>query len=154
MTLELESDAFAEGERIPEEYTCDGRDVSPPLSLRGVPPEAESLALVVDDPDAPVRTWDHWVLFGLGPDTRTVPEAVPGEAEVLDGARQGTNDFGDLGYGGPCPPPGEDHRYVFTIYALDAAPGVAAGATKEELLREIEPTVVAEARLTGRYRRA
>lgn len=154
MPLELTSDAFSEGETIPTRYTCDGEDVSPPLSVDGVPAEAESLALIVDDPDAPSRTWVHWVLYGLPADTGSVPESVPPEADVLDGARQGENDFGNLGWGGPCPPPGESHRYVFHLYALDGTPDLASGASKEELLSAIEPMVVEEARLTGRYQRS
>lgn len=154
MTLELTSEAFAEGERIPARHTCDGEDLSPPLSVRGVPDKAEALALIADDPDAPGTTWVHWVLYGLPPDTGALPENVPSSEEVLGGARQGENDFGDLGYGGPCPPPGEDHRYVFKLYALRGTPALDAGASKEELLAAIEGRIVEEARLTGRYERA
>jgi len=153
MPLRLTSDAFSEGDAVPVRYTCDGEDVSPPLSVDGVPGEAESLALIVDDPDAPNRTWVHWVLYGLPADTSSVPEDVPPDPEVLGGARQGENDFGDLGWGGPCPPHGEDHRYVFRLYALEGTPEMEAGASKEELLSAIEPMVVEEVRLTGRYRR-
>ena len=154
MPLELTSDAFAEGETMPTRYTCDGEDVSPPLSVDGVPAEAESLALIVDDPDAPNRTWVHWVLYGLPPDTRSVPESVSPEPEGPGGARQGENDFGNLGWGGPCPPPGEKHRYVFHLYALDGTPDLESGASKEELLSAMEPMVLEEVRLTGRYRRS
>lgn len=154
MTLRLTSDAFSEGDAIPERYTCDGEDVSPSLAVDGVPEEAESMALIVDDPDAPNRTWVHWVLYGLPADTTAVPESVPPDPEVLGGARQGENDFGDLGWGGPCPPAGEDHRYVFHLYALEGTPELEAGASKQELLSAIEPVVAEEARLTGRYRRS
>lgn len=154
MALELTSDAFGEGDPIPERFTCDGRDVSPPLAFHGVPPEAECLALVVDDPDAPAGTWVHWVLWGLPADEGGLPEGVPPDAELPSGARQGTNDFGDPGYGGPCPPPGKAHRYVFRLYALDGDPGLAPGATKAELLEAMEPRVLASCRLTGRYRRS
>ena len=154
VALELVSDAFDDGASIPERFTCDGQDVSPALGFRGVPPEAESLALVVDDPDAPAGTWVHWVLWGLPAGEEGLPEGVPAEAELSSGARQGTNDFGNPGYGGPCPPPGKPHRYVFTLYALEADPGLEPGATKEELLEAIEPLVVASCRLTGRYRRS
>ena len=154
MSLEIGSDSFDEGETIPVRHTCDGEDVSPPLSVEAVPAGAESLALVVDDPDAPAGTWVHWVLYGLPADLRSLPEGVAADAEVLDGALQGENDFGDLGWGGPCPPPGEEHRYVFRLYALDGAPDLDSGATKEELLAAVEPMVVGEARLTGRYQRS
>lgn len=154
MALELTSTAFEEGTTIPVRHTCDGDDVSPPLSVAGIPAEAESLALIADDPDAPGTTWVHWVLYGLPTDAGGLPEGVPPEPEVRGGARQGENDFGDLGYGGPCPPAGEEHRYVFKLYALDGSPELGPGATREELLEAIEPLVVDEARLTGRYRRS
>ena len=98
--------------------------------------------------------WVHWVLYGLPADIGSLPQGVPAGAEVLDGTLQGENDFGDLGWGGPCPPPGEEHRYVFRLYALDGTPGLESGATKERLLEAIEPMVVEEARLTGRYQRS
>ncbi len=154
MSLELRSEAFADGDTIPVRHTCDGEDISPPLSVGGVPSEAESLALIVDDPDAPAGTWVHWVLYGLTAEVGELPQGVPADAEVLDGALQGENDFGDLGWGGPCPPPGEEHRYVFRLYALDGTPDMESGVTKEELLEAVEPMVVGEARLTGRYQRS
>lgn len=155
MALELTSPAFDDGGSVPERFTCDGADVSPPLEIAGVPEEAASLALVADDPDAPAGTWVHWVLWGLPADRRELPEGVPADDEVLGGARQGTNDFGSPGYGGPCPPPGDGpHRYFFRLYALREAPGLAPGATKEELLEAIDPLVVASCELMGRYRRS
>lgn len=154
MSLELRSVSFDEGETIPVRHTCDGEDLSPPLSVEGVPAGAESLALIVDDPDAPAGTWVHWVLYGLPADLGSLPQGVPAGAEAQDGGLQGENDFGDLGWGGPCPPPGEEHRYVFRLYALDGTPELGSGATKEELLEAIEPMVVEEARLTGRYQRS
>ena len=154
MSLELTSDSFDEGDTIPVRHTCDGEDLSPPLSVGGVPDEAESLAMIVDDPDAPAGTWVHWVLYGLPADIGSLPQGVPAGAEVLDGTLQGENDFGDLGWGGPCPPPGEEHRYVFRLYAVDGTPGLESGATRERLLEAIEPMVVEEARLTGRYQRS
>lgn len=154
MALQLASDAFDDGGSIPERFTCDGADVSPPLTVTGVPDEARSLALVVDDPDAPAGTWVHWVLWGLPAGRRELPEGVPAEDEVLGGARQGTNDFGNPGYGGPCPPSGGPHRYVFRLYALQEAPDLEAGATKEELLEAIEPITLESCRLVGRYRRS
>lgn len=153
MSLSLESPAFGKGERIPVAHTCDGADVSPPLRWSGLPEGTECLALVADDPDAPAGTWVHWVIYGIPAAREGLPEGVPGELEVLDGGRQGTNDFGDPGYGGPCPPPNGAHRYFFKLYALDADPGLEPGATKAELLEAMDGHVLAEADLIGRYRR-
>lgn len=155
MSLGLTSPAFDDGATVPEKFTCDGADVSPPLEISGVPGEAASLALVVDDPDAPAGTWVHWVLWGLSADRRELPEGVPPEDVVLGGARQGTNDFGNPGYGGPCPPPGHGpHRYFFKLYALREAPGLAPRASKAELLEAIDALVVGSCELMGRYERS
>lgn len=154
MPLQLSSDAIEDGGAVPEAYTCDGEDVSPPLTIAGVAEEAVSLALVVDDPDAPAGTWVHWVLYGLPADTTRLPRGVPPRGEVLEGARQGENDFGNLGYGGPCPPQGEEHRYFFKLYALDEDPGLPAGASKEELMQAVGSTIVERCELVGRYRRS
>jgi Raf kinase inhibitor-like YbhB/YbcL family protein len=156
-TIRLQSTAFAEGGAIPKTYTCDGEDVSPPLKWSGVPDAAKSLALVVEDPDAPRGTWTHWVLFDLPADVGELPQGVPKEERVELGpggkaARQGKNDFGKTGYGGPCPPSGT-HRYVFQLFALDTEPGLRPGTTREQLLRAIKGHVLAEGRLTGRYSR-
>lgn len=153
MTLVLTSPAFVDGAAIPARYTCDGENVSPVLSWQGVPDSARSLAVIVDDPDAPAGTWVHWVLYGLSPDRNELPEGVPARDTVLDGALQGRNDFKNIGYGGPCPPRGQEHRYVFRVYALGARPELGPGATKADLLDAIEGHVLAEGRLTGLYRR-
>lgn len=152
MTLAIRSPAFEDGSPLPVRFTCDGADVSPPLEWEGVPEGTEVLALVVDDPDAPDGTWVHWVLYGIYDDRSRLDEGVPPDAE-FGSAYQGENDFGDLGWGGPCPPPGDPHRYVFKLHALDADPGLGAGATKAELLEAMEGHVLEEARLTGTYRR-
>lgn len=152
MTLAIESPAFPEGGSIPRPYTCDGRDVSPPLAWTGVPTGTKSLALVCDDPDAPAGVWVHWVIFNLSPSATGLPEAVPPRAEVDGGGVQGTNDFRRIGYGGPCPPSGT-HRYVFTLYALDAEVPLSASATKAQLLAATKGRVLAEATLTGTYSR-
>lgn len=154
MALELTSDAFGDGGDIPSVHTCDGRDVSPPLTIRGVPDGAESLVLIVDDPDAPGGTWVHWVLYGLPPDVRELPRGVERGPEAPEGGRQGENDFGTLGWGGPCPPAGEEHRYVFRLYALDGDPDLEAGLPKDEVVDVVEPMVLDSCRLVGRYRRA
>src|SRR5262249_55269963 len=119
LTMQVTSTAFREGETIPKPHTGDGKDVSPPLSWSGVPEGAKSLALICDDPDAPVGDWVHWVLFNLPPETRSLSEGVSGKAGMPKGARQGNNDFKKPGYGGPAPPKGKPHRYFFKLYALD-----------------------------------
>ena len=152
MDLKLTSTAFSEGGMIPQQYTCDGTDVSPPLSWSGVPAAARTLALICDDPDAPVGTWVHWVLFNLPASTKDLPEHVPTLKTLPNGARQGTNDFRRIGYGGPCPP-GGTHRYYFKLYALDLVLPLDAGATKAQLLKAMEGHVLAEGQLMGRYKR-
>jgi hypothetical protein len=152
MTMEITSTAFANDGMIPRRFTCDGEDISPPLSWKGVPPGAKSLALIADDPDAPRKTWVHWVVYNLPAASGGLPENVPPERTIAGGGRQGTSDFGRVGYGGPCPPSGT-HRYFFKLYALDAELGLAPGAAKEELLQAMAGHELAEAQLMGRYRR-
>jgi Raf kinase inhibitor-like YbhB/YbcL family protein len=159
LTIRLESAAFGEGGTIPRAYTCDGENVSPPLSWSGVPASARALVLIADDPDAPRGTWTHWVLYDLPAEAGALPERLPPEAtvEVPSGeashvARQGRNDFRKLGYGGPCPPSGT-HRYDFRLYALDAPTGLEPGATRREVLDAIDGHVLARGQLMGRYAR-
>ncbi|GIV60198.1 YbhB/YbcL family Raf kinase inhibitor-like protein [Rhodocaloribacter litoris] len=157
MALQLTSTAFAHGEEIPRKYTCDGEDLSPPLSWSGVPGGTRSLALIVDDPDAPDpraprRTWVHWVLYNLPPDAAGLPEGV--EAGALPpGTRQGLNDWKRPGYGGPCPPVGR-HRYFFKLYALGEVLAAPDGMTKAQLERAMEGKILARAELMGTYRRS
>ncbi len=151
--MKVTSSAFAEGGSIPAQYTCDGRNVSPPISWEGVPASAKTIALIADDPDAPRGTWVHWVLFNLPATEKGLPEGVPATETLPSGARQGRNDFGNAGYGGPCPPSGA-HRYYFKLYALDASLDLASGAKKDVLLKAMEGHVVAEGQLMGRYQRA
>lgn len=139
------SSAFAEGEVIPRRYTCDAQNVSPPLTLSGVPAEAVSLALILDDPDAPGGTWVHWVEFNIDPLSE-----IPEDVGVLGTA--GLNSFGITIYGGPCPPSGT-HRYFFKVFALDAILDLAPGATKAQLLAAMEGHVIAQAELMGLYSR-
>lgn len=153
MSIRLSSSGFTPGGEIPRRYTCDGDDLSPPLSWEGVPADAASLALITDDPDAPAGTWVHWVLYGLDPAAAGLPEGVPPDETVLGGARQGRNDFRRIGYGGPCPPPNGAHRYFFKLYALRERLELEAGATKAELVAAMEGKVLAEGQLTGTYRR-
>lgn len=151
--LTLTSTAFSNGAPIPRQYTADGRDVSPPLAWDHVPEGTQAFALICDDPDAPVGTWVHWVLYGWPGDAEGLPEAVPPDERLGNGAVQGTNDFGNIGYGGPAPPPGKPHRYYFRLYAIDAAPSLAPGATKRDVLRAIEGHVLGQTELMGTYSR-
>ena len=152
MALEITSSAFSEGKMIPTRYTCDGPDVSPDLAWSGVPDTAQSLALICDDPDAPMGTWVHWVLFNIPAGTSGLPAEIPPDAVLENGGRHGTNDFGRLGYGGPCPP-GGTHRYFFKLYALDTELDLASGITKAQLLEAMEGHILAEAQLMGKYKR-
>jgi Raf kinase inhibitor-like YbhB/YbcL family protein len=152
MTLEIRSPSFADGGAIPSPYTCDGRNGSPELDFSGVPGGAKSLALICDDPDAPSGLWVHWVIFDLPPSTAKLPESVPTNAKPPAGGVQGKNDFGKLGYGGPCPPSGT-HRYEFKLYALDSELKLPAGASKAQVVAAMQGHVVAEAKLTGKYKR-
>lgn len=152
MQIKLTSAVFAEGGAIPAEYTCDGRDMSPPLAWSGVPAGAKTLALVADDPDAPRGTWVHWVLYDLAAGVRELAAGQPATEMLADGAKQGRNDFGRAGYGGPCPPSGT-HRYYFKLYALDAELALPPGATKEQLLKAMAGHIIAEGQLMARYGR-
>ncbi len=151
-TMDIKSTAFKNGETIPKKYTCEGEDVSPPLSWSSPPNGTKSMVLICDDPDAPVGTWVHWVLFGLSPSVTSLPEGVPAK-ESAEGAKQGRNDFGNLGYGGPCPPPGPAHRYFFKLYAVDKELNLKPGATKAEVMKAIEGHILDEGQLMGKYRR-
>jgi Raf kinase inhibitor-like YbhB/YbcL family protein len=152
-TMQLTSSAFSEGAAIPAKHTCDSKNVSPPLKWSGVPPGTKSLALIVDDPDAPMGTWVHWVLYDLAPTTSELPEDMPKSQFVAGGARQGLNDFRHLGYGGPCPPPGKPHRYFFKLYALDTVLDLKPGATKKQVETAMEKHILAEGQLMGTYQR-
>jgi len=152
MSLELKSPVFEEGGWIPEKYTCDGENVSPPLEWNGLPDGTASLALICDDPDAPMGTWVHWVVFNIPPETDGLPENVPPERELRQGGRQGINDFRKIGYGGPCPP-GGTHRYYFKLYALDCSIDLPAGITKDNLVAAMEGHILEQAILMGRYSR-
>jgi len=152
MEIKITSSAFKEGEMIPEKYTCDGKDVSPPLSWTSVPDVTKSIALISDDPDAPMGTWVHWVLYDLPANIKELPENVPPQRQLQNGAKQGTNDFRKIGYGGPCPP-GGTHRYYFKIYALDKETGLGPGATKAELIKAMKGHILAEGQLMGKYKR-
>ena len=152
MEIKITSSAFEDGGLIPAKYTCDGADISPPLQWDAVPEGTKSIALICDDPDAPMGTWVHWVIFGLPSETRELAENIPSDETLPSGAKQGTSDFGRIGYGGPCPPSGT-HRYFFKIYALDTEIDLAAGVSKRELLKAMEGHILGQGQLIGKYKR-
>ena len=140
-----------EGRAIPEKFTCKGANVSPALAWSGAPAGTKSFAVVCDDPDAPGGTWVHWVLYGLPAGARGVAGHVAASETLPDGARQGLNSFRKIGYGGPCPPPGERHRYVFTVFALDGVPALPPRATKADQQRAAAGHILAEAKLRATF---
>ena len=154
MALSLRSTAFESGSRIPQNYTCDGRDASPPLRWINAPPGTKSFALICDDPDAPMGTWVHWVIYNIPADTDRLSEALPTTEQLDNGALQGSNDFGRIGYGGPCPPRGKPHRYFFRLYALDGNLPTEAGLTKKALLKQMQGHILEKAELHGLYGRS
>ena len=150
--MQINSPAFSEGELIPSKYTCDGQDISPPLAWKDVPAGTKSLALICDDPDAPIGTWVHWVAYNIPPKMTNLAENIHSEKELESGMRQGNNDWSSIGYGGPCPP-GGTHRYYFKLYALDMSLDLKPGATKAQLLKAMEGHILAEGHLMGKYKR-
>lgn len=150
--MKLSSSAFQEGGMIPQVYTCDGEDKSPPLSWSEVPDGTKGYALIADDPDAPGRVFVHWVAYAIPRDVDHFDEGLPRKNVLANGAIQGTTSFGRLGYGGPCPPSGT-HRYYFKLYALDKETTLNPGAQKEEVLMHIRDHVLAEVHLMGKYSR-
>lgn len=153
MTLHLETSSFEPGGDIPVEFTCEGADLSPALRWSNAPEGTRSFALIVEDPDAPGRTWVHWVVYNLPATAHELPEGVAPQRTLPSGAQQGRNDFGKIGYGGPCPPPGPAHRYFFKLYALDTIPRLQPGVTRAVLDRAMRGHVLDSADLLGRYRR-
>lgn len=151
--LYISSPIFKDGEAIPKKYTRDGEDVSPPLVWGGAPEGTKSYTLIMDDPDAPLRVFTHWVIFNLPAEIDDLPEDVPKQKALENGGAQGMNDFGAIGYGGPSPPRGKPHRYRFHLYALDTLLKLEAGASKQELLDAMEGHVLAEAEIVGIYSR-
>jgi Raf kinase inhibitor-like YbhB/YbcL family protein len=149
--MKLMSSAFAEGQRIPRPYTCDGVNVSPPLEWSGVPKTAQTLAIIAEDPDAPAGTWVHWVLYNLPAANIGMVENLTQDEKLKAGGFQGKNDFEKIGYGGPCPPSGT-HRYFFKIYAIDTELSLKAGATKADVENAMAGHVVSQAQLMGTYR--
>jgi len=152
MKLTVTSTAFPEGGKIPAKYTCDGANISPPLSWTKGPEGTKSYALIADDPDAPMGTWVHWVMYNVPVSVTSLPENVPKSEKLKEGSVQGTNDFKRDGYGGPCPP-GGTHRYYFKVYALDTVIKAGPGLTKKKLLGEMEGHILGQGELMGKYSR-
>jgi len=152
MTLKVTSTAFTDGGMIPPRYTADGDDISPPLNWEGLPAGTKSVALINDDPDAPMGTWVHWLVWNIPPEKLSLAEDIRPFKESQDGIRQGTTDFGRIGYGGPAPPSGV-HRYFFKVYALDSKLDLTPGATKPQLEKAMKGHILAEGQLMGKYTR-
>jgi Raf kinase inhibitor-like YbhB/YbcL family protein len=145
--LHITSPAFQDNSHIPRQYTCDGKDINPPLVIENVPAETKSIALICDDPDAPMGTWVHWVLWNIDPTTKEIAEnAVP------QGAVEGMNDFKKHAYGGPCPPSGT-HRYFFKVYALDTVLDISPNSTKSALEKAMKGHIIAQGQIIGLYKR-
>ena len=154
MPFELTSTAFAQGEPIPVKYSCDGEDISPLLTWGDPPDGTQSFVLIMDDPDAPVGTWDHWILFNIPADMRGLEENLPitGKNQDPESIFVGNNSWNRADYGGPCPP-GGTHRYFFKLYALDTTISLLPGVNKQELLSAMEGHILAETELMGTYSR-
>ncbi|HOO40687.1 MAG TPA: YbhB/YbcL family Raf kinase inhibitor-like protein [Syntrophales bacterium] len=150
--MKIESPQINDGAMIPSKYTCDGKDISPPLAWKDVPDGTKSFALISDDPDAPMGTWVHWVIYNIPPDVTELEENIPREKEFKNGIVQGTNSWPKIGYGGPCPPSGT-HRYYFKLYALDTMLSLKPGADKAQLFKAMAGHILAEAQLMGKYKR-
>ena len=148
MALHVSSSAFSEGQPIPEKYSCDGRNLSPPLKWNGAPEKTKSLAIIADDPDAPSGTFTHWVLYDLPAKSTELKEGSSGAG------KEGVNSFKEMGCGGPWPPPNRAHRYVFHVYALDIDSLGKAGLSKEDVSAAMKGHVLAEGQLIGKYKRA
>lgn len=153
MSFTVSSASFQNGADIPKKFTCSDADVSPELHWTSPPAGTQSFALIADDPDAPAGTWTHWVLFDLPAQIAALPEGVPKTDELPSGAHQGRNDFRKIGYGGPCPPAGKPHHYLFKLYALDKKLDLKPGASKPELEQAMQGHILAQAELMGKYKR-
>ena len=147
----LSSTAFANGTKIPSEFTCQGEDISPPLSWSGYPPSARSLAIVMEDPDAPSGVFTHWILFNVPPSLGSLGSNQPADKNIHGVGYQGKNDFGQIGYKGPCPPPGNVHHYKITVFALSTAVNISPGSSRADLMREMMGHVLASGTLTGTF---
>jgi Raf kinase inhibitor-like YbhB/YbcL family protein len=152
MVFKLESSAFSNEGTVPSKYTCDGPDVSPPLKWSGAPEGTKTFAMICDDPDAPMGTWVHWVMWNIPANVSEFKEGMSKDPKLSDGTMQGISDFKRPGYGGPCPPSGT-HRYYFKLYALDAELSLPESTTKADLEKAIKGHILAEAKYMGTYSR-
>ncbi|HZU13799.1 MAG TPA: YbhB/YbcL family Raf kinase inhibitor-like protein [Chloroflexota bacterium] len=153
MALTLSSPMLTVGGEVPERFTCLGEDISPPLDWDGAPSSTHSLALTLRDPDAPRGTFTHWLVYNLPADSSGLMEGIPSDRQLPNGAYQGTNSFGKIGYGGPCPPAGPAHRYIFTLYALKQAPTLQPGADIDDFLHAIDGQIADQTELTTLFAR-
>lgn len=153
MGFTLSSSAFASGAAIPDRHTCKGEDLSPALAWRGAPAKTGAFAVIMDDPDAPSGVWVHWVLWNVAPSTSSLQEGLSRNDHLDDDSQQGRNSFGKIGYNGPCPPPGQTHRYFFRVYALDGKLNLPAGANRSQLDAAMKGHVLAEAEYMGTFHR-
>ncbi len=151
MAFVITTSAFSSGAEIPRQYTCKGADTSPTLQWSGAPAKTAGFAIIMDDPDAPGGTWMHWVLWNLPASTHSLPDGVSKREQLDDGSRQGRNSFGRVGYNGPCPPPGQTHRYFFRVYALDSKIELAPGAHRSELDEAMKGHVLAQSEYMGTF---
>ena len=154
MAFRLESTAFKNGGSIPKKYACDGEDISPPLAWADAPNGTKSFALICDDPDAPILTWIHWVIYGIPADRQELKERMSTQEVLEDGIMQGMNSWRRPGYGGPCPPGRTTHRYIFRLYALDVKIDLRPGRRKKDLEKAMRGHILAETQLMGLYARA
>ncbi len=153
MAIHLISDVFEDGDIIPAAHTCDDMNVSPPLRWSTLPERTLSFAVLCEDPDAALGTWTHWIIFNIPPSTMELSAGIKNKERLENGMVQGINDFGYAGYGGPCPPEGEEHRYFFRIYALDTTLNPGPEVKREEFLRVLDENVLDEGQLMGIYGR-
>jgi len=151
--ISISSDTFENGSTMPVEYTCDGEDHSPALLWDTVPAGTRSIALIVDDPDAPGKTFVHWVIYNIPANSTGLPAAMPKDSSLNDGSLQGKNDFDKIGYNGPCPPPGKPHRYFFKVYAIDTTLSLLSGATKSQVEAAMSGHILAQGEMIGKYGR-
>ncbi|MCB4756807.1 MAG: YbhB/YbcL family Raf kinase inhibitor-like protein [Elusimicrobia bacterium] len=150
--MKLTSTAFEQGKAIPSKYTCDGVDVSPPFQWIDPPPKTACFVLISDDPDAPMGTWVHWIIFNIPAEEKELKEGIPTMDKLPNGAIQGLNDSRSVGYSGPCPPSGT-HRYFFKLYALDTRLSLSPKARKADVVKAMENHILTQAELMGTYRR-
>jgi len=148
----VKSDSFSDGGMIPAKYTCDGANISPQLSWDNAPKDTKSFVLICEDPDAPMGTFTHWILYDIPADVHELPENLPKDKILPNGAKQGITDFKKVGYGGPCPPSGT-HRYYFKLYSLDTLLNLEPGLKKEDILKAMNGHILAQGQIMGKYTR-